>query len=575
MTERARLFDFSGGPQSATSWLLRKSNEIENSRNARFGTEIGSMIGRPGVTQYGDPFSSVGKPALGGITAQFREGAKRLVAVENDAGTATKVRTQDTSTGAWTDVIADLPADATVYFTYYLNEIYVSGHGPDGTPFQPRNINSSLNVSTTRNLLNCPYPHYFIEFKGVLYAANVLIGSTRYPDRVYKASGPTSAVTFVKGDQSSATMTSMALGSVRYLKAGMAIDVYAKNGGAKLYDLTITAVDKTTNTISFASTNITVTNNDEIYLDGRHGLLNTLWNTDYPTDDRADFLAVIPGTDSSNEITGVARGGNRLHILTENSISRYDGANLIPYNNNVGCISHNSIANIDNDWMVWLDGNGQVWARQEASGSQDIISRGIYNNILSHFTPDELRSASAVAFNGQYKLYIGTLDGQYTRIVYDFNTNTWSPEALGVQPAHMIVDIHNTEQKPIILGADGKLYIDELGDDDDGQEIYFMAELGRTNFGTEGKKQFEGLFIYSENAKGLSVMAASGTGQMKQQGRITEDEGAIKFINTGRDSIGEASTINLRIQGRYRGGPPVIEGIVPYFNSREDVPRYG
>lgn len=572
---RNRLFDFSLGPQSATSWLLRKPNELEDSRNILFNKEIGSMVGRPGITPWGDPFASPALPPQGAHTANFREGRVRMVAVNNSTATNTVVKTQNSTTGIWTNLITDLPANCQVFFLDYLNEVYISGYSSaTGTPFQPRNVNASLNVSLTRNLLNCPYPHYFVEYLGLLYAVNVLIGSTRYPDRVYKSSPPTSTVTFIQGDQSG-TLTTLKLDSVRYLKTGMAIDIYTKGTATKIYDITITGVNKTANTITFASAAVTVKDNDEIYLDGRFGNLNMLWNTDYPTEDKAEFLAILPGTDSSNSITAATKSNNRLFLFTENSSTRWDGQNLVTFNNSVGCISHRTLKNIDDDWMIWLDALGRVWSRNEASGDQQYISRGIYNNIMSNFTEDDFRVMHAVRYGSTYKLFLGALDGDQIRVTYDFDSNTWSPESLGVTPGLTIVDEHNGELKPIIYSTDGKGYIDELGDDDNGKAIQWMALLGRSNYGTEGRKRFHGLFVYSSNASSLKIMAATGTRQMVTQGQIQQEEQFIKFPEAGSNALPEASTVNIKIVGRYKGLPPTVEALVPYFVNREDIPQNG
>lgn len=661
---RQRLFDFSMGPQSATNFLIRKPNELGDSRNVVYNSEIGSMVGRPGITNWGDNFSATAAAPQGAHTANFREGKVRMVAVNRTVlgTTNTYVMYQDSVTGAWTDLITDLPADSQVFFLDYLNEVYVSGYdATTGVPFAPRNINAALNVSLTRNLLNCPYPYYFVEYLGLLYACNVYFDSTRYPDRVYKSSPPTGALTYVQGNQTSTT--TIKTDSARYLKVGMAIDIYAKGTSSKLYDITITAVDKVLNTITFATngtasvtsanvntatdvltssaahgfatgtpvtlsaggtapTGLTsgtvyyvintgastfklattaanasagtaiditaagsgtntftytyaVSDNDEIWLDGRYGLLSLAWNTDYPTKDRADFLAILPGTDSSNEITGAHKSSNRLFIFTENSSTRWDGQNLVTFNSTVGCISQRTLCNIDDDWLIWVDARGRIRARNESQGQQEFISRAIHNNIMSNFTEDDLRGMHAVVYDQKYKLYCGALDGENVRVVYDFDSNTWSPESLGIIPGLTVVDAHDGVSKPIIFGTDGRGYIDELGDDDDGTPIQFMAELGRTNLGTEGKKSFYGLFVYSADAHTLKIMAATGTGQFKTQGQIQEDEQLIKFPESGASKLPEASTVNYKIIGRYSGTPPVVEGVVPYFVNREDIPQNG
>lgn len=659
---RERWFDLSMGVQSATTWLLKKPNELVDARNVRFGDEIGSAVGRPGMTKEGSAFSTTNTPT-GGHVARFREGSVRFVAVNNDANTFTYVKYQNED-GTWSNLITDIPVDSQVFFLDYLNEVYVSGYSTiTGEPFPPYNINSDLNVSQTRNLENCPPPYYFAEYLGLLYAANVLIGNDRFPDRVYKSSPPTGALTFTQGDQN--VTSEILVDSARYLKTGMNIDIYSPESSTKLYDLTITAVDKANNKITVSSgapgpatvtaANVNTTNetlttsaahgmttgtpiiftagttaptglvsggvyyvinvtsttlklatsyanaiantpiditaagsgtntltyayiledNCEVYLDGRHGELSLAWNTDYPTEDRADFLAILPGTDSSNEITAIGKSSNRLFIFTENSGTRWDGQNLITFNNTTGCISHRTLRNIDDDWLIWLDASGKIRARNESQGDQQDISRGIYNTILSHFTEEDLRAANAVVHNNHYKLYLGTLDGAYTRIMYDFDSNTMSPETLGREPLIQVTDYKDGVSKPFFFGANGFLYVDEYGDDDDGMPIHFMTQSGKTNFGTEGKKSFYGMFIYSTNAVGLKVMASVDGGPFKTVGQIQGPAQLIKFPSQGTAALGEGTTIDYKISGIYSGISPSIEGMVPYFINREDIPQNG
>ena len=193
--------DFSMGLQNASSWKLRQPNELEDGRNLRFNEEIGAVVRRNGYVESGAPFSASGKDPVGFHTAQYTTGAKRFVAVpaEDDSSTLVKVQKVD---GTWDTIISDLPIGADVYFTDYRDEVYVSGYTvADDLPFQPRNIDKDLDVSLTRNLLFAPWAKYYVVYRGVMYAANVTVDGKVHPDRFYKASAPTGAITFVRGNQ--------------------------------------------------------------------------------------------------------------------------------------------------------------------------------------------------------------------------------------------------------------------------------------------------------------------------------------------------------------------------------------
>lgn len=826
-TQRWRQFDFSLGVQDATTWLLKKPNELARGINLKFTETVGGFQRRNGFEAAGDPFTtdSPVPPPTGGHFAKYTTGTKRFVAVNNDAGSATIIRVQNSGTGAWTTLgTISYPVDSVVFFTDHLDEVYISGFDPaTGDPLTPYNVDNTLDVSATRNILNMPKAYFIQEYLGLLYAANVKIGSARYADRVYKSSPPLGAVTFVQGAQTDVyaavtlvdnvpTMTSdsapigvsaasstfsasfpaylgfddnntinnkwvataaatsgwlrydfgsgnskvityysmvavpsdesgvtnrapkdwtfegspdavtwtvldtqagapawaqgekrtytvanttayryyrinvsaiqgaaplviteaefltstegtksleLKLDSVRYLKPGMNIDIYRAGTDTKLYDITILTVNKSLNTITFdpniilfatgdvnagtdiitlssttayptgtpvkidsssavpagltantiyyvinlssttvklatsysnallgVAINITGTgsgthrfkmsyvfgDNDEIWLDGRKGKLTMLWNTDYPTTENAEFLAIKPGTDSSNVISAIAKSSNRLFIWTKNSGTRWDGQNLIVFNNQVGCISHRSVANIDDDWLIWVDQKGNVRARNENSGQQENISRPLRNRYLRKLTLAQLKAVSGAAVDNTYKLYLGTIGGEYIRICYDFDANTWSPERLGYPALIQGIDDYTGELKPYFFSNNGKLYVDETGNLDDDKAIPMEAGTGPDMFGSEQIKKFTGMLIFSDAANGSKVMASVDGKQMKTIGRIDRKVCYMAFPENGDNKLERGVAFDWQIVSALEGDPPKVEGAVVYYTPEEDIP---
>jgi len=750
---RYKQFDLSGGLQNATSFLMKKGNELADLRNGRFGVELGSIVRRLGHDRVGSTFGAGGQNTpTGGFVAKYATGNVRFVAVNNSGNTATIVRTQPTSGGSWTTLssIPTIPVNAKVNFFLFLDEVYVSGWDPaTGDPITPFNVNSALSVSLTRNILDMPACRYIAEFGGALYAANVKIGSTRFRDRAYKSSGPLGFITTVNSAQAGA-LTQITVDSARYLKVGMAIDLYRAGTSTKAYDFDITAVDKSLNkitmspstqaftisnvnaatdvitvpsttylptatpvqisstsgvpggltagvtyyvinvsstTIKLATTSGNATNsvaiditsagatqtfatgavntgtdiitlgnttalstgmpivftstttvpagltsgtiyycivlssttiaaattvanaeagtkiditsvgagthtitsgahtigqyytladNDELWLDGRKDTLNIMWNKDYPTPETADWTATLPGIDSSNEITGVGKSSNRLFLFTKNSGQKFDGANTVTYNNSVGCIAPGSVKNIDDDWIVWLDAKGRVWARNESNGQQEYISRGIYKKIMKYITATNLTNATAVVNNNLYYLYLGQNDvgngNEYIRVVYSFDDNVWAVDRLARPALYADNDDYSGEMKPYFWCNDGYLYIDDTGNLDYDVEIPLEVELGRDNFGGVQLKKFDGCFVYSEDAAGMTVKVSVGGKQAKTVGQITEDECYMKFPERGEDQLPRGSSINAFITGSSTGDPQKIQGIEWYFTSEEEVP---
>ena len=742
--------DFSGAVQVATSFLMKKPNEIADIRNGRFGVELGSIVRRDGHSRAGSTFGAGGQNTpTGGFIAKYTTGNKRFVAVNNSGSTATIIRVQDSGTGAWSTLAGatGIPVNAKVYFFLYMDEVYITGYDPStGDPITPYNVDNTLDVSATRNILNMPACRYLAEFNGALYAANVKISSTRYKDRLYKSSGPLGAITFMNSAQSG-MLTQFTVDSVRYLKTGMAIDVYTGGTATKIYDFTISAIDKvnskitvdatiavamgdvdaTTNvitvgqniatgtrvqltstsgvpggltastayyvinvsatTIKLATTALNATNNvaiditskgqtqtfatgavatgtdiitlgstallttgmpiiftstttvpagltsgtvyyaivlssmtikvatsvanaeagtavditsqgtgthtitsgahtlgryytvadnDEIWLDGRKDKLTMFWNTDFPTTEDADWTATLPGTDSSNEITGLAKSSNRLFMFTKNSAQKWDGANTVTFNNAVGCISQDSLRNIDDDWLVWCDARGRIWARNESNGQQEYISRGIYKPLMKYISQANLAASNAVVINNNYYIYLGSNDvgngAEKLRAIYSFDDNIWTIDRLPRNVLFASTDDYTGEQKPYFFCDDGYLYLDDTGNLDHDVAIPLEIKLGRDNMGTEQLKKFDGMFVYSEDAAGMSVMISVGGGEFKTVGNLMQDEQYIKFPEKGENAPPRGTTLNIKFAGASKGAPPIVQGIITYFSPEEESP---
>ena len=811
------------GLQNASSWKLRQPNELYNGRNLRFNKEIGAAIRRNGYIPSGDVFSASGKTPVGLHTAQFTTGAKKFVAVPAEDNSSTLVKVQETN-GSWTTVISSIPAGADVYFTDYRDEVYVSGYTvADGVPFQPYNIDKTLNVSVTRNLLFAPWAKYYVVYRGVLYAANVRVDGTNYPDRFYKGSAPTGAITFIRGDQDNPTvaatlydqvpvMTSnttpsgvaasssvfdasfnpylafdgnltlnnkwvaanatttgwisydfgsgvtktithysmvavpsnesgvtgrapnswtfegsnngsswttlhtvtgqtawgqgekrnfvttntvayryyrinvtainggdvlaiteleflastintttfdFKIDSARYIKPGMMIDVYTPKG-VKQATITVATTDKNLNTMQFLPTSYTITsantttdeitissttdfdtgkqvrfqtagtlpaplatqttyyaiktssttmklattyenslngtaidlttagsgtslaavgysfkNNDELWLTGRKDLLTTFWNTDYPTPDKADWSAVQPGADSSIAITAAKESANRLFVFTENSASRFDGTNTVPFSKTIGCVSQRTLVNMDDDWLLWLTPRGRVYARNESASQQEYISRGMYNQFFSKLSLTQLRAASAGATDNEFYLYVGDVDGEPSRAVYDFGSNTWSVDALNHKSYMYTNGVADGVIKPFFVSDGGKLYQDDTGDMDDDKVPRFQMDLGKTNYGGRNEKYYLGHYIDSEFAIGMKIVISIDGGEPMVVGEITKDHGNIMYNMGDNKERYRGSSVAVSLKSAVAGPPQKIISVDDYYNVIEEVNASG
>jgi hypothetical protein len=741
--------DLSGGIQTVTTPLMKKPTEIVDIRNGRFDIELGAIGRRGGYTKAGSIFGAGSQNTpTGGWVAKYTTGNKRFVAVNNSGNTKTIIRVQDSGAGTWTTLSTDIPINARVFYTLWQDEVFITGYDPaTGDPITPYNVDNTLTISTSHNILNMPAGYYMQEYAGALYIANVKISTTRYPDRIYKSSGPQGFITTVQAAQSGA-LTQITVDSTRYLKVGMAIDIYAAGTDTKLYDFTITAVDKNLNKITVATTatvnltdvatstdiitvgsniptgtavqlsstttppggltanttyyainvssttiklattslnatnnvpinitsmgasqdflaaavntgtevitlanttylstgtpitftnsggslptglsagtiyyainlssttisvattlanaqagtavNITaagsgthtihsgvhtfgiyyaVSDNDEIWLDGRKGKLTIFWNTDDPTPEDADWTATLPGVDSNNAVTALAKSSNRLFVWTKNSGQVFDGANMATYNNAVGCISHNSVKNLDDDWLVWLDARGKLQARNQTNNQQEYISRGLWRSVTKYLTKSLLPYASATVVDNKYHIYLGQHNlgkgNEYIRLVYSFDDNLLTIDRLSHAALFMSSDDYTGEDRVYFFSDNGYLYYEHDGNLDDDKIIPYEFDLGEDNFGTQQLKSYDGMFVYSKNAIGTTIKASVSGGDFRTVGQITQDEEYIKFSENGDNKLPEGTTIRIKYANATKGDAPLIRGHIVYFNAREARP---
>jgi hypothetical protein len=399
-----RQNDFSGAMQTATSRLLRKRNEVEIAENAEFNRKIGSFSRRSGYEQVGRTIQH-GKDGLGAHIYKFGDNNRVLAATNNSNDTFTVLNALDNG-DYWTPVISNILPNTRLNIIDSLEECYVVGANDQNQFMTPQVIGSDLLPVTNHSVIGMPKCKLLAEFNGRLYAINVEVNGVKFKDRAYQSSPAIGAVTFVQGDQQG-LLKQLRLDSVRYVKAGMSFDLYKGGTNAKVATaLTVVSVDKVNNRISFADTQLTLKDNDELWLTGRKDKLTYFWNTDYPTAEASDWLRVPTGLGSSPEFTGYGLNNNRLFLYTRTAMLKWDGANLITVSPTVGCASHETIKNIG-AWTLWLDTTG-IWGYNDGTGQLKLLTRGI-NNYVGAMNQNAIRKASAGVVGRVYKVAVGEL----------------------------------------------------------------------------------------------------------------------------------------------------------------------
>jgi hypothetical protein len=342
--------DLSGGIQRAVSHLMRKRNELYNSKNAAYNIKIGSAVRRFGYEKVGRTIQSGNDSLWGGV---FRYGVnnKIVCGINNATGTNATLQVLDTA-DYWTPILTTAAANTRFQAINDLDQYYVAGRVPGTTSYLPlTNIDYTLSPSTTRNVYGAPACAFIAEYNGFLYAINCQLNGKTYTDRAYQSSPALGYITLVQTDQAG-LLQQLRVDSTRWLKVGMSLDIYTGGTEAKQVSaLTIISVDKKNKRISFAPTQLTVADNDEIWLTGSKGTLSRFWNTDDPTPETSDWIKVPAGKEANPSFTGWGKNNNRLFLFTKNTFLKWDGNNLITVSDTVGCVSHETIQNIGS-WTI-------------------------------------------------------------------------------------------------------------------------------------------------------------------------------------------------------------------------------
>lgn len=307
-------------------------------------------------------------------------------------------------------------------------------------------------------------------------------------------------------------------------------------------------------------------NKDEIWKSGRKGKLTRFWNTDYRNPEASDYLKLPASLDGQNAINAVGVISNRLFPFTTTAMFKYDGQNIIPLRNDVGCIAHRSIGYYDS-FMVWLDNKGKIWLRNEEGGTQDVISEAIAET-MKLVPQSQLPEATAVCVDDSYKLYLGQVDGESLRVVYNFRTNQWTEERWKPKMVIQLEHIYAGNAHPHFFDEVGQMWVDEEGTDDNGDAISFEFEPGDDNFGVDELKSWVGIKVYSKAATGTKLFAQIDGGEWYDLGQITKRAEAISIAKLPKGTL-----INFRPVSSIKGDTPQIEKITVWYNREEDTFR--
>lgn len=159
---------------------------------------------------------------------------------------------------------------------------------------------------------------------------------------------------------------------------------------------------------------------------------------------------------------------------------------------------------------------------------------------------------------------------QVARIVYDFDMNaTWLElhrREIRFQLEHDMTGY----RKPYFQDETGRFFRDEVGNLDHQDTISMRIRFGRTNFGSEFIKTYEGVHVETEYGRTAQLKASVDNGAFESMGQILKDVEQIGFSRL-RGGQARGRDINYEITINSIGEPPAIDGLATYFSYEETV----
>jgi hypothetical protein len=123
--------------------------------------------------------------------------------------------------------------------------------------------------------------------------------------------------------------------------------------------------------------------------------------------------------------------------------------------------------------------------------------------------------------------------------------------------------------KPYFTDETGRLFRDETGDLDHNQSIPLEVETGRSNFGTNQKKNYLSVISDTEDARGLIIQYAIDGGQYRELGQITQNVQTFEFPK-GNQLI-EGKDISYKFVHNDKGSAPSFNGLTTYYSLSENI----
>jgi len=360
------VIEYFEGVNSLVGSNIAKKYEVSQIENLR-SVDIGTLETRGGLSIVGNDLSTA---TSYGIIYFPNDGSNQdLYRIAKVSTTATiytlnnsDVWTALTGSGAGITVgnFDSTIAEGKLFLVNY-NDVnrYIASNGTTVT----------TSTSAAGDLYRSPKASKIAYYKGQLYLADYLVGSTRFKTTVLRSSQPLGIVAILNGDPAS-PWTSADVTSTKYIytaSGGNTYDVY--RGGTKIAVLTVSAItgDSITMSTVFESGQTELLSADELWVSGTYsGAKVFRWTAEgsesgLPTQAFDTFR--LAGGDGSS-ITMLEPIGNVLMIANNNNMGYWNGYVLQMFDSSIGCVSSTGyVKNLGDLYFVHYGGiyktNGQ------------------------------------------------------------------------------------------------------------------------------------------------------------------------------------------------------------------------
>lgn len=123
--------------------------------------------------------------------------------------------------------------------------------------------------------------------------------------------------------------------------------------------------------------------------------------------------------------------------------------------------------------------------------------------------------------------------------------------------------------KPYFTDETGRLFRDETTNLDHHDPIPMEVEIGRSNFGTDQRKNYSSILVDSENARGAILQASVDGGPFREYDGWQVTNNVQKMVFPQGGQLIEGRDINYKLVHNDSWDAPIINGLTTYFSVTE------